>query len=243
MMNVDFFVCIARRRICLANATWNTIGVTVAGQSNGSCSASLSDLNYPNDAFVVGNGTLYIADYSNNRIVRWYRNDVVGAIVAGTGAYGSWSTLLARPATVTSRCCSLAMRPSVLSLSSNSSRQSDVRVGCGKLSNPSEIRSMSFIQMPFCPLGFSLDYQHEFARRRDHHRSIRSRRWSQSDQYGWRSRCTALRSGFAISRRHEKPSDSRLERLESTDATGRWTNGFTRLGFVAIVQSVEHRTR
>ena len=77
--------------------------MTVAGRSNGSCSTSLFELHYPNDIYVFGNGTMFIADYGNNRIVRWDANSNVGVMAAGTGNPGSWSTLLTRPVALTSR--------------------------------------------------------------------------------------------------------------------------------------------
>jgi hypothetical protein len=84
--------------LCLVNAVWNTTGVTVAGHVNGSPSGSLAGLRYPNDIYVFPNGTLLIADYGNDRIIRWEVNSTQGVLIAGTGVYGSWHTLLARPA-------------------------------------------------------------------------------------------------------------------------------------------------
>ena len=143
-MKYDLFVLLVRRRICPGNAIWNRTGVTVAGQENGTCSTSLSGLNNPNDVYVLGNGTLYIPDYGNNRIVCWYPNSNVGMLVAGTGAYGSWSTLLARPAAIASRFFNSIIYLHIASLVfSSSSRQSNICIRCGKLSSTS--RNESFV--------------------------------------------------------------------------------------------------
>ena len=85
------------RKICFANATWNSTGVTIAGQANGSVSTALYGLNYPNDIYVFGNGTVLVADWGNQRVTRWDPNSTIGVLIAGTGSYGSWSTLLAKP--------------------------------------------------------------------------------------------------------------------------------------------------
>lgn len=95
-------------RLCAANASWNATGVTVAGQANGTASSSLAGLRFPSDLHVYGNGTLLIADYGNDRIVRWQPFSVSGTLVAGTGAYGSWRTLLARPTALTGEFCRAA---------------------------------------------------------------------------------------------------------------------------------------
>jgi hypothetical protein len=87
--------------LCTANASWNPIGVTVAGQSNGLPSTSLAGVQYPYDIYVYGNGTILVADYGNNRITRWDPHSTVGVLIAGTGSYGSWSTLLAKPTALT----------------------------------------------------------------------------------------------------------------------------------------------
>ena len=95
-------------RLCAANAAWNATGVTVAGQTNGTPSSSLGGLRFPSDLYVYGNGTLLIADYGNDRIVRWQSSSTSGTLAAGTGAYGSWGTLLARPTALTGEFCRAA---------------------------------------------------------------------------------------------------------------------------------------
>ncbi len=83
--------------MCTANASWNPIGVTVAGLASGLPSASLAGLQYPHDMYVYGNGTVLVADRDNNRVVKWNPNATAGVIVAGTNSYGSWVNLLAKP--------------------------------------------------------------------------------------------------------------------------------------------------
>ena len=90
-------------RLCTANATWSSVGVTVAGLADGSSSASLSGLRYPRDVYIQRDGSLLVADYGNDRVTRWNPNSTAGVLVAGTGAYGSWMTLLARPTALTGR--------------------------------------------------------------------------------------------------------------------------------------------
>ncbi|CAF4490534.1 unnamed protein product [Rotaria sp. Silwood2] len=79
-------------------AVWNPKGITVAGIAGGIPSTSLDGLQYPTDIYVYGNGTLLVVDCNNNRVTKWDPNTTVGVLIAGTGAYGSWSTLLAKPA-------------------------------------------------------------------------------------------------------------------------------------------------
>ncbi len=73
------------------------MGVTVAGLASGVPSASLAGLQYPHDMYVYDNGTILVADLDNNRVTKWDPNAAVGVIIAGTGSYGSWINLLAKP--------------------------------------------------------------------------------------------------------------------------------------------------
>jgi hypothetical protein len=88
-------------QLCTAGASWNPRGITVAG---GLPTTSLSGLQYPYDIYVYDNGTILVADYGNNRITKWDPGATVGALIAGTGSYGSWSTLLARPVALAGEC-------------------------------------------------------------------------------------------------------------------------------------------
>lgn len=80
------------------------MGVTVAGLSNGLPSTLLTGLQYPHDMYVYGNGTVLVADLYNNRVTKWDPNTTVGVIIAGTGSYGSWSNLLAKPISLAGKC-------------------------------------------------------------------------------------------------------------------------------------------
>lgn len=90
-------------QLCVENAIWSLQGVTVAGFQNGTSSTSLNGLNFPYDIYVYDNGTVLVADTMNNRITKWNPNATVGILMAGTGAYGSWMNLLARPNAITSK--------------------------------------------------------------------------------------------------------------------------------------------
>ena len=79
-----------------ACATWNQTGITVAGRQNGMLGSNLASLDYPIDIFVDNNGTLFIADGNNDRIVKYYANSNTGILVAGPGP-GSSSTQLNQP--------------------------------------------------------------------------------------------------------------------------------------------------
>jgi hypothetical protein len=61
---------------------WSQKPIVMAG-GNGAGS-ELKQLHHPNDIALDANGTIYIADYSNKRVVRW-RNGLnqIGEIVAG----------------------------------------------------------------------------------------------------------------------------------------------------------------
>jgi hypothetical protein len=91
-------------QLCTAKALWNPKGITVAGLASGLPSTSLSGLQYPYDIYVYDNGTILVADFMNNRVTKWDPNATVGVLIAGTGSYGSWSTLLAGPAALDSKC-------------------------------------------------------------------------------------------------------------------------------------------
>ncbi|CAF4221541.1 unnamed protein product [Rotaria socialis] len=85
-------------RLCAANATWNSQGVTVAGSSVGENSLSSSHINSPNDLLINISGNLFIADFGNNRVVYWPVNGTEGRMIAGKAIIVSWSNLLRQPA-------------------------------------------------------------------------------------------------------------------------------------------------
>ncbi len=74
------------------------IGITVAG--TGYSGTNLNQLDYPAGVRVTSDGqTLYVADYYNNRIMKWTIGASEGEVVAGsaTGVAGSTSQLLYQP--------------------------------------------------------------------------------------------------------------------------------------------------
>jgi DNA-binding beta-propeller fold protein YncE len=79
----------------------NGTGVTVAGSLTSG--TGLNHLNQPAGICVTSDGqTLYVADYGNNRIMKWVIGASQGSVVAGSasGASGSTSQLLNGPGDV-----------------------------------------------------------------------------------------------------------------------------------------------
>jgi sugar lactone lactonase YvrE len=68
-------------------------GTGVAGASN-------NQLYSPRGIFVNQNGTIYIADFENHRIMKWYLGATSGIMVAGNGTSGTSSTQLDYPTQV-----------------------------------------------------------------------------------------------------------------------------------------------
>ncbi|CAF1179914.1 unnamed protein product [Adineta ricciae] len=86
--------------LCALNATWKINAITIAGSSNDSNLFSRANLNHPNDILLTTDGSLFIADSENHRIVYWPTNVTKGQIVIGTGTAGSWANLLKYAAAV-----------------------------------------------------------------------------------------------------------------------------------------------
>ena len=63
-------------------------GTTVAGQT-GVCGNGLNQLCEPDILTGDRNGSIYIVDYSNNRIMRWIIGSTSGIMVAGSSTYGT----------------------------------------------------------------------------------------------------------------------------------------------------------
>ncbi|CAF5167972.1 unnamed protein product, partial [Rotaria sp. Silwood1] len=65
----------------------STSGTTVAGitSNNG---GSYSQLYYPTAVYVNPSGTMYIADWSNCRVMKWQVGDPLGYVVAGGNGCG-----------------------------------------------------------------------------------------------------------------------------------------------------------
>ncbi|CAF4519644.1 unnamed protein product, partial [Rotaria magnacalcarata] len=72
-----------------------TEGVIVAGgQGNGD---SLSQLSYPRGIVVDPSGTLYVADFSNARVMRWFKDAKQGEVIAGGNGEGEEPNQLTWP--------------------------------------------------------------------------------------------------------------------------------------------------
>ncbi|CAF4132309.1 unnamed protein product [Adineta steineri] len=82
------------------NLRWNQTGQIVAGTISGS---NANQLKNPSCLYIDNNNTLYICDYDNNRVQRWFQGGATGVTVAGssTGTQGSTSTLLRNPIDLT----------------------------------------------------------------------------------------------------------------------------------------------
>jgi len=82
------------------NATWGASGTKIAGNSVGS---GLNQLDNPNGLFLDGSGNLYVADFNNNRVIKFtppFNSANNGTVVAGTGTAGSANTQLNGPTAV-----------------------------------------------------------------------------------------------------------------------------------------------
>ena len=77
--------------IC-ASAHWNRKGVTVAG-GNGA-GAATNQLSHPTGVFVGDDGSIYVPDTHNHRVVKWGPGVSSGRVVAGNGIAGRHSDLL-----------------------------------------------------------------------------------------------------------------------------------------------------
>ncbi|CAF2920446.1 unnamed protein product [Rotaria sp. Silwood2] len=65
------------------NTKWIQDGTTVAGGKR--WGTDLGSLNFPSGICVDDDETVYIADYSNNRVVEWKKGATSGKVVAGDG--------------------------------------------------------------------------------------------------------------------------------------------------------------
>ena len=73
-----------------------TNGTTVAGQT-GVCGNGLNQLCYPVSVIGDQNGSIYITDYSNSRIMRWIIGSTSGIMVAGSSTSGTLPYQLYHP--------------------------------------------------------------------------------------------------------------------------------------------------
>jgi sugar lactone lactonase YvrE len=63
-------------------------GTTIAGIT-GNYGSSYSQLYLPTAIYVNPNGTMYIIDWSNCRVMKWQQGDPLGSVVAGGHGCGS----------------------------------------------------------------------------------------------------------------------------------------------------------
>jgi len=70
----------------IAQITWDTVGITVAG-GNGQ-GLNSNQLNLPNGIFVDSKGNIFIADAGNNRVQKWAPGAKIGITVAGDSIQG-----------------------------------------------------------------------------------------------------------------------------------------------------------
>ncbi|CAF2408543.1 unnamed protein product [Rotaria sp. Silwood2] len=78
-----------------ANAKWIQNGVTIVGGTGGG--NGMNQIYHPNGLYVDDDQTLYIADWSNHRIVEWKCGATTGRVVAGGHGEGSRPEQLNRP--------------------------------------------------------------------------------------------------------------------------------------------------
>ena len=69
----------------------------VAGYGNGSQGSALNALMGPLGLARDRNGSIYVADYLNSRVMKYQQGSLLGTIVAGTGAPGNSLTEMNRP--------------------------------------------------------------------------------------------------------------------------------------------------
>ncbi len=75
---------------------WNTTGITVAGIT-GSSGTNSSQLNFPFGIMLDYANNLYIADYDNQRIQKYFVGSSTGETLAGNTTIGSSQSLLYNP--------------------------------------------------------------------------------------------------------------------------------------------------
>ena len=78
---------------------WNKTGITVAGASAGTAGVAANLLTTPYGLAFDTSKALYIADYSNHRVQKWWLNASSGTTVAGRadGVSGATATSLNSP--------------------------------------------------------------------------------------------------------------------------------------------------
>jgi sugar lactone lactonase YvrE len=90
-LNIIFTICFYFAALSLQG------GTTVGGLGNGTAGSALNALQSPVGLALDYNGSLYVGDSANERVIMLQNGSLVGAIVAGTGVTGSGATQLDGP--------------------------------------------------------------------------------------------------------------------------------------------------
>ncbi|CAF1441353.1 unnamed protein product, partial [Adineta steineri] len=73
------------------------IGVTIAGYGNGTSGTANNALYKPSGLAIGVDGSLYISDYYNSRVMQIQEGNLTGKIIAGTGISGNGVVQLKNP--------------------------------------------------------------------------------------------------------------------------------------------------
>ena len=77
----------------------STNGTTVAGQT-GVAGSALNQLSSPVTLILDKNGSMYIADAGNNRVILWTLGSISGVVIAGVNTYGTLPNQLYAPLSI-----------------------------------------------------------------------------------------------------------------------------------------------
>ncbi|CAF1363299.1 unnamed protein product [Adineta steineri] len=77
------------------STSWSQDGITIAGSKR--WGTSLNHLNFPSGLYVDDDETVFICDYSNNRVVQWKDGAKIGEVVIGEGAQEDRTDRLRNP--------------------------------------------------------------------------------------------------------------------------------------------------
>ncbi len=97
-MNLYFFAAISNILNISTNARWIQNGITVAG-GNGSGNG-INQLYNNYGLYIDDDQTVYVADFSNHRIVEWKSGTTSGQVVAGGNEQGNQANQLSNPIAV-----------------------------------------------------------------------------------------------------------------------------------------------
>ncbi|CAF3070555.1 unnamed protein product [Rotaria sp. Silwood2] len=96
--NLVFLAQSLRNANLNTNAKWIQSGTTVSGTTGRG--SGMNQLDSPNGLYVDDDQTVYIADWSNHRLVEWKCGSTTGRVVAGGNGSGNRSDQLNAPADV-----------------------------------------------------------------------------------------------------------------------------------------------